>query len=94
MPSRLGRILLLAVAVGLLCPTPQAQANLYNCRDSTGRLWIRNYKVPGEKCKLAMKTDAPEVQAPVEPGQAKTRSKSAFKPPSAGIPRAVDEPRT
>lgn len=92
MLGHLGRSLLITLAVGLLCPAPSALANLYNCRDATGRLWIRNYKVPGEKCKLAMKTDGAEPAAPAEPGQAKLKTKSSFKPPTAGIPRAVDEP--
>lgn len=90
------RILFTAVAGALLlAPVSPAVANFYYCYDQDGRFWIRNYEVPGERCKLGMKTEGEE---PAPPGDlapsGKAKRKSGFKPPTAGVPRPVDEPQS
>ena len=55
----------------LLGVTAPAHADLYDCKDRDGRSWIRNYKVPGEKCKLVMKTGS------------KKKAPKVFNPPTA-----------
>ncbi|MCB9730493.1 MAG: lytic transglycosylase domain-containing protein [Deltaproteobacteria bacterium] len=89
---------LLAPAVFALVATATlsapALAHLYACKDRDGRVWFRNYKQDGEKCRIAMRTDDPE---PTDRGGASSRapatSKREFAPPgAAGAPRPVEEP--
>jgi len=61
---------LLSVLLVLAWSAP-AQADIFKCIDPDGREWIKNFKVPGLKCTLVMKTG--------------TRSKppKTFEPPMA-----------
>ncbi len=83
------------LTLSLLLSAP-AHAHLYACKDRDGRVWFRNYKQDGERCRVAMRTDDPE---PVGRGSSGSTPRSAsgskkdFAPPGVGgAPRPVEEP--
>ncbi len=72
--------------------TSSASANMYVCKDRTGRTWFTNVKKKGHRCRLAMKFAAGSGKS--ASGRASTRSGAGFKPSVAGLPRAVTDKRS
>lgn len=61
-----------------------ASANMYVCKDKTGRTWFTNVKKKGHRCRLAMQfADKASKPSP-------TRKTSGFAPKVGGLPRAVN----
>lgn len=89
------RITLALMAAALLVPA-SASADMYQCKDKNGRVWLRNYKVKGERCRLVMKTDdgpaTPPAASGGSPGGSKKSSgASRYTPPTlSDTPRAVN----
>ncbi len=88
----------LATAASILLVAGPASADLFECIGDGGRRWITNYKEPGHKCHVVMKTAGPsavpghsqDVDSSGKPGQSK-----AFKPRRGDeVPRAVREPES
>ena len=87
---------LLAAAVAAMVfvgPSPQtASANMYVCKDKSGRTWFTNVKKKGHRCRLAMTFSDDKKNRKLK--GAASRSTSNFKPKVAGLPHAVHDKRS
>jgi len=95
--NRMNQKLIAYTVAGLACVgllvgplASSAEANMYICKDRSGRTWFTNVKKKGHRCRLAMQFKDGAAKS----GSSGVRKNGNFKPKVAGLPRTTHDNST